>query len=82
VPRLNPHGAEWALADTTKIIRSSTRPYPREEEQDGLHREDIDGNGKILSMRIRDRNGAWKAHPDEARLLVRREADEDDPDTQ
>jgi murein tripeptide amidase MpaA len=29
VPRLNPDGAEWALADKPKYVRSSTRPYPR-----------------------------------------------------
>jgi murein tripeptide amidase MpaA len=28
VPRVNPDGAEWALADKPRIIRSSTRPYP------------------------------------------------------
>jgi hypothetical protein len=82
VPRLNPDGAEWALADSPKIIRSSTRPYPREDEQDGLHREDVDGDGRILSMRIKDPNGTWKAYADDPRLLVRREADEEDPDTQ
>ncbi len=27
-PRINPDGAEWALADQPKWIRSSTRPYP------------------------------------------------------
>ena len=31
-PRLNPDGAEWALADVPKIIRSSTRPYPYDED--------------------------------------------------
>jgi murein tripeptide amidase MpaA len=80
VPRLNPDGAEWALADRPKIIRSSTRPYPRDDEQDGLHREDVDGDGRILSMRIRDPNGTWKPHPDDPRLLVRREPDEEDAD--
>ena len=30
-PRANPDGAEWALADIPKLIRSSTRPYPFEE---------------------------------------------------
>ena len=82
VPRLNPDGAELALADRPKIIRSSTRLYPRDEEQDGLHREDVDGDGRILSMRIKDPNGTWKAHREEPRLLVRREADEHDPGTQ
>lgn len=78
VPRLNPDGAEWALADRPKIVRSSTRPYPREDEQDGLHREDVDGDGRLLSMRIVDPNGPWKVHADDARLLVRREPDEDE----
>ena len=35
--------------------------------------EDIDGDGRILQMRIEDPNGAWKAHPDEPRLMVRRD---------
>ena len=26
VPRVNPDGAEWALADKPKVVRSSTRP--------------------------------------------------------
>ncbi len=40
VPRVNPDGAEWALADRPKIIRSSTRPYPYDEEvTEGLIRE-------------------------------------------
>ena len=29
-PRLNPDGAEWALADVPRLIRSSTRPYPHD----------------------------------------------------
>ncbi|MGH2685355.1 MAG: M14 family metallopeptidase [Actinomycetota bacterium] len=79
VPRINPDGAEWALADKPRHVRSGTRPYPRLDEQDGLAREDVDGDGRILTMRIRDDNGPWKAHPDEPRLLVAREPDEDDP---
>jgi murein tripeptide amidase MpaA len=75
VPRVNPDGAEWALADRPKAIRSSTRPYPYDEEPlDGLMaNEDIDGDGRILSMRILDPNGTWKPHPDDPRLLVRRD---------
>jgi murein tripeptide amidase MpaA len=74
VPRVNPDGAEWALADKPKYIRSSTRPYPYDEEPvDGLMEEDIDGDGRILSMRVPDTNGTWKAHPKEPRLLIRRD---------
>ncbi len=74
VPRVNPDGAELALADKPKVIRSSTRPYPYDEDPvDGLTEEDIDGDGRILLMRIPDPNGAWKRHPKEPRLLVRRD---------
>src|ERR1044071_6654179 len=73
-PRINPDGAEWALADKPKWIRSSTRPYPYDEEDlEGLEQEDIDGDGRMLQMRIPDPNGQWKAHPEDPRLLVRRD---------
>ena len=76
VPRLNPDGAELALAERPRFIRSSTRPWPLAEEVDGLYEEDVDGDGRILMMRVRDQNGTWKAHPEEPRMLVRREPDE------
>jgi murein tripeptide amidase MpaA len=77
VPRVNPDGAEWALADKPKYIRSSTRPYPYDEEPlDGLLAEDVDGDGRILTMRIEDPNGAWKAYNEDPRLMVRRDPDE------
>ncbi len=73
VPRVNPDGAELALATPPRWLRSSARPYPFDEEPvEGLRREDVDGNGKLLQMRLADPNGAWKTHPDDARLLVRR----------
>jgi murein tripeptide amidase MpaA len=76
-PRVNPDGAEWALADKPKIIRSSTRPYPYDEDPiDGLMMEDVDGDGRMLMMRMPDPNGAWKVCPEEPRLLVRRDPTE------
>jgi len=73
-PRINPDGAEWAMADHPKFIRSSTRRYPFDEEPvEGLIAEDIDGNGRILQMRIADPNGPWRKHPQEPRLMVRRD---------
>lgn len=74
VPRVNPDGAELALADTPRYIRSSTRPYPYDEDPiGGLVVEDIDGDGRMLTMRIADPNGAWKVCPEEPRLMVRRD---------
>ena len=76
IPRLNPDGAELALADRPRFIRSSVRPYPRTDQQDGLIEEDLDGDGRILLMRVRDPNGAWKPYPGDPRLLVPREPDD------
>lgn len=77
VPRLGPDGAEWALADEPRHIRSSTRPYPFDEEDpEGLERLDIDGDGRILSMRVPDPNGPWTASEEEPRLLRRRKPGE------
>ncbi|HZY42531.1 MAG TPA: M14 family metallopeptidase, partial [Anaerolineae bacterium] len=75
-PRLNPDGAELALADRPRFIRSSVRPYPRLDQQDGLIEEDLDGDGRILTMRLRDPNGAWKPYPADPRLLIPRDPDD------
>ena len=73
-PRLNPDGAEWALADVPKIIRSSTRPYPYDEDPvAGLRRGDVDGDGRALTMRLADPNGPWKVSDRDPRLMVRRD---------
>jgi hypothetical protein len=79
VPRVNPDGAEAGLADG-RFRRSSVRPYPHAEPRDGLHREDVDGDGRVLFMRLPDRNGSWKPHPDDGRLLIARGPDDLDGD--
>ncbi len=74
VPRVNPDGAELYFAEKKKFIRSSTRPYPYDEEPiEGLDPEDIDLDGRMLTMRIADPNGPWKKSETEPRLMVRRE---------
>jgi murein tripeptide amidase MpaA len=80
IPRLNPDGAELALAERPRYVRSSVRPYPLPGPEDGLHAEDVDGDGRILTMRVPDPNGNWKPHPDEPRMMVRRDPDEDGGD--
>lgn len=72
VPRVNPDGAEWVLADRPRFRRSSVRPWPLPDAHrwPGLHCEDIDDDGRILQMRFPDPDGPWMPHPDESRLLV------------
>jgi murein tripeptide amidase MpaA len=79
VPRMGPDGAELAMAERPRYIRSSARPYPRTDQQDGLVPQDMDGDGRILTMRIRDDNGAWKQSSADHRLLVPRDPDESGP---
>lgn len=40
VPRLNPDGAAWAIADKPKFVRSGVRLYPYEEKMDSISGRD------------------------------------------
>jgi len=75
-PRLNPDGAAWALAERPRYVRSGVRPYPFSDKDEGLHEEDIDGDGRILLMRIPDPNGDWKVSSLDPRLMEKRRPDE------
>jgi len=77
VPRVNPDGAELALGEVPLMVRSTVREWPRADQADGLVISDVDHDGRILQMRVRDDNGTWKASTADARLLVPREPDED-----
>jgi murein tripeptide amidase MpaA len=71
IPAISPDGVEHVLSGAG-WVRSGTRLYPHEEERDGLHPQDIDGDGQILSMRIADPGGGWKVSTGDPRLLVPR----------
>lgn len=73
VPRVNPDGVEWALADSPLIRRSSVRPWPWRDghQEPGLHHRDLDGDGAIRTMRVVDPTGGWMAAADAPRLMVR-----------
>ena len=72
VPRVNPDGVEWALADSPQYRRSSVRPWPWRDAHraPGLHVRDIDGDGRILSMRIADPDGAWVVSDHDPRIMA------------
>ncbi|MGN6674461.1 MAG: M14 family metallopeptidase [Thermomicrobiales bacterium] len=71
LPRVNPDGAERYLT-TPYMLRSSVRPYPYEDDQPGLRQEDLDGDGLILQMRVRDPKGEWKVSDKDDRLMLKR----------
>jgi hypothetical protein len=75
VPRLCPDGADVVLSQG-RYVRSSLRPHPSAEREPGLHELDIDGDGRVLFMRLPDPDGPWKRSDTEPRLLVRRDPDE------
>lgn len=75
IPAIMLDGMEMYLT-TPERMRSSVRNYPETEPQDGLKREDLDGDGRILQMRVRDDAGAWKKHPEDGRIMIPRGADE------
>jgi murein tripeptide amidase MpaA len=74
-PRVQPDGAEMYLT-TPLTLRSSVRPWPLDEEDEGLTPEDIDGDGLILQMRVKDAKGEWRVSEQDARLMVKRRPDE------
>ncbi len=76
LPRVNPDGVELALAGSPTFLRSSTRKWPRTDDADGLVVQDIDGDGRVLTMRILDPNGAWKTSDADPRLMVARRPDD------
>ena len=75
VPGIMLDGIELYLT-TAERTRSSVRYYPETDLQDGLQREDMDGDGRILQMRVRDSAGAWKKHPEDSRIMIPRGPDE------
>ena len=76
LPRISVDGAEKYLT-SPYYLRSSTRLHPNEDECDGLYPEDIDGDGLILDMRIKDLNGPWKRSGKDPRIMRRRDIDEE-----
>lgn len=72
-PKFNPDGADVAL-NTLHNPRSTPRPY--DEDGDGLLDEDppndLDGDGFVTQMLVKNPNGMWKRSADDRRLLVRR----------
>jgi len=75
VPRLCPDGAEHAVT-TGQSERSRNHVLRR---PNALHQADVDGDGQIGWMRWQDPDGELVLHPDDPRLMVRREPNDEGP---
>jgi hypothetical protein len=74
IPTINPDGRDrwFHHAQTASSSRSGLKPY--DNDRDGLTDEDdvddLDGDGSITQMRIKDPHGRWKPHPDYPEQLM------------
>jgi hypothetical protein len=80
MPMMSPDARDAHFYDpnTTNGPRSGLRPV--DDDQDGRidedPPEDIDGDGHIVEMRVRDPQGRWKSHPKYPELMIRAKPDE------
>lgn len=77
VPRVNPDGAEIIMTLPFYEWIGNGRYLPGEEQfGPGLHYADVNGDGVIVDMRIRDDAGEWKVSDKDPRLMLPRDPDE------
>jgi len=73
-PKFNPDGADIAL-QTPFNLRSTPRAY--DEDGDGLLDEDppndLNADGSITLMRVKNPHGLWKVSSQDSRIMVRRD---------
>lgn len=80
VPAVNVDGIDPGMSGAHPFIRSSMRHYPHADQPDGLYESDVDGDGTILTMRIKDPAGPWTPSAHDPRIMRRRRMDEFDGD--
>lgn len=76
VPAVNVDGMDPGLDDSVAFIRSSLRPFPYPDQQPGLVEGDVDGDGTVLMMRVKDAAGPWKVSEHDKRIMARRGPDD------
>ncbi len=80
VPTVNVDSRARFFEDPGSYALGRTARVPYDDDGDGLDDEDdvndLDGDGEILQMRIRDPHGTHKSHPDDPRVTVRIEPGE------
>ncbi|MBN2135815.1 MAG: hypothetical protein JW737_08805, partial [Acidobacteria bacterium] len=75
VPIVNVDGRAHFFDDPGGYNIGRTPRIPHDDDSDGLvdedDYEDINGDGEITQMRIKDPNGQYKSDPDDPRVMVR-----------
>ncbi|HEV2528065.1 MAG TPA: M14 family metallopeptidase [Thermomicrobiales bacterium] len=77
IPRIMIDASEVYLT-TADRMRSSIRTWPDRSDEivDGIRVSDVDGDGVIAYMRVKDPDGPWKASAKDDRVMVARGPDE------
>lgn len=74
-PVVNVDGRAHFFNDPNTMNSSRSLRIPKDDDGDGLFDEDapddLDGDGSITQMRIKDPNGNYKADPEDPRIMVR-----------
>jgi murein tripeptide amidase MpaA len=77
IPRLNPDGAEQFFSKILNESPGNTRPrdddYDWAVNEDGP--EDLNGDGFITQMRVKDKEGEWTINKKDNRLMKKKESD-------
>ncbi len=67
LPTINPDGRDHWFSEAHSAHSSRSGVKPLDNDRDGVadedDAEDLDGDGSITQMRIRDPHGRWKPHP-------------------
>jgi hypothetical protein len=76
IPRMNPDGAEFFFAPVKMDRKTNTSPFDADNDGrvDENGPEDLNKDGYITLMRVKDPKGAYMLHPEDPRLMKRADA--------
>jgi len=80
VPTINPDARDHFIHEPNTASSPRAGLVPRDDDGDGLVDEDtfddLDNDGNITQMRIKDPNGRWVADPDDPRIMLPAKTDQ------
>ncbi len=81
VPMVNPDGRDFWLHDSDGAMSGRSGSQPTDSDRDGVcdedDCEDLNGDGVITQMRMKDAHGRYKCHPDYPECLMVRAKDDE-----